>query len=91
MRRPSTSSDSCTYTGLASRKTAPPRSAGTPGQPNRGMAKPERRWRNSTVPRLNSWHVLGIDTGVHLDHRGYGRLTVARIDGREIETWSLER
>ena len=40
-----------------------------------------------------SWHenVLGIDTGVHIDDRGYGRLTVARIDGKEIETWSFER
>ena len=30
-------------------------------------------------------------TGVHIDHRGYGRLTIARIDGKEIETWSFER
>ena len=40
-----------------------------------------------------TWHenVLGIDTGVHIDERGYGRLTIARIDGKEIETWSFER
>ena len=40
-----------------------------------------------------AWHenVLGIDTGVHIDQRGYGRLTIARIDGKEIETWSFER
>ena len=39
------------------------------------------------------WHenVLGIDTGVHIDERGYGRLTIARIDGKEIEIWSFER
>ena len=39
------------------------------------------------------WHenVLGIDTGVHIDKRGYSRLTIARIDGKEIETWSFER
>ena len=39
------------------------------------------------------WHenVLGIDTGVHIAERGYGRLTIARIDAKEIETWSLER
>ena len=40
-----------------------------------------------------TWHenVLSIDTGVHIDERGYGRLTIARIDGKEIETWSFER
>ena len=39
------------------------------------------------------WHenVLGIDTGVHIARRGYGRLTIARIDAKEIETWSFER
>ena len=39
------------------------------------------------------WHenVLGIDTGVHIDQRRYGRLTIARIDAKEIETWSSER
>ena len=39
------------------------------------------------------WHenVLGIDTGVHIEERGYGRLTIARIDGREIETLSFDR
>ena len=39
------------------------------------------------------WHenVLGIDTGVHIDERGYGRLTIARIDGKEIETLSFDR
>ena len=31
-------------------------------------------------------NVLGIDTGVHIDDRGYGRLTIARIDGKEVET-----
>ena len=40
-----------------------------------------------------AWHenVLGIDTGVHIDERGYGQLTIARFDGKEIETWSFER
>ena len=39
------------------------------------------------------WHenVLGIDTGVHIDDRGYGHLTIARIDGKEVETWSFDR
>ena len=39
------------------------------------------------------WHenVIGIDTGVHIEKRGYGRLTIARIDTKEIETWSFER
>ena len=39
------------------------------------------------------WHenVLGSDTGVHIDERGYGRLTIARIDRKEIETWSFHR
>ena len=34
------------------------------------------------------WHenVLGIDTGVHIDRADYGRLTIARIDGKEIGT-----
>ena len=40
-----------------------------------------------------AWHenALGIDTGVHIDARGYGRLTIARIDGKDIETWSFAR
>ena len=40
-----------------------------------------------------AWHenVLGIDTGVHIVERGYGRLTIARIDGTEIETLSFDR
>ena len=40
-----------------------------------------------------AWHenVLGIDTGVHIDERGYGQLTIARFDGKEIETLSFER
>ncbi|MYE00456.1 MAG: hypothetical protein F4Y03_04140 [Alphaproteobacteria bacterium] len=42
----------------------------------------EPRWREN---------VLGIDTGVHIDRPGYGRLTIARIDGKEIETRSFER
>ena len=39
------------------------------------------------------WHenVMAIDTGVHIAERGYGRLTVARIDGKEIETRSFDR
>ena len=39
------------------------------------------------------WHenVLGIDTGVHIDRPGFGRLTIARVDGKEIETWSFDR
>ena len=39
------------------------------------------------------WHenVLGIDTGVHIGDRGYGRLTIARIDGKDIETARFER
>lgn len=43
---------------------------------------PEPRWREN---------ILGIDTGVHIDRPGYGRLTIARIDGKEIETRSFER
>jgi len=40
-----------------------------------------------------TWHanVLGIDTGVHRDDPGYGRLTIARIDGSRIETFSFDR
>ena len=40
-----------------------------------------------------TWHenVLGIDTGVHIAERGYGRLTIARIDGKEIEAESFDR
>ena len=30
-------------------------------------------------------------TGVHIDGRGYGRLTIARIDRKEIETASFGR
>ena len=39
------------------------------------------------------WHenVLGIDTGVHIGERGYGGLTVARIDTLEIETVTFDR
>ena len=39
------------------------------------------------------WHenVLGIDTGVHITERGYGRLTNARIGGRELVTLSFNR
>ena len=39
------------------------------------------------------WHenVLGIDTGVHIDERGFSRLTIARIDREEIETRSFAR
>ncbi len=36
-------------------------------------------------------NILGIDTGVHIDRPGYGRLTIARIDGKEIETFSFAR
>ena len=47
---------------------------------------------HSPVPE-SRWHenVLGIDTGVQIDERGYGRLTIARIEGKQIETWSFER
>ena len=40
-----------------------------------------------------TWHenVLGIDTWVHIAERGYGRLTIARIDGKEIEISSFDR
>ena len=40
-----------------------------------------------------TWHenVLAIDTGVHIEDRGYGRLTIARIDAKEIETRSFDR
>ena len=39
------------------------------------------------------WHenVLGIDTGVHIEERGYGRITIARIDTPTIETLSFAR
>ena len=36
-------------------------------------------------------NILGIDTGVHRDRPGYGRLTIARIDGKEIETFCFDR
>ena len=44
-------------------------------------------------PRARRLHknVLGVDTGVHIDERGYGRPTNARIDAREIETVSFVR
>jgi len=32
-----------------------------------------------------------VVTGVHIEDRGYGRLTIARIDGKEIETRSFDR
>ena len=39
------------------------------------------------------WHtnVLDIDTGVHVDRRGYGSLTIAWIDTDPIEHWSMKR
>ena len=40
------------------------------------------------------WHhnVLAIDTGVaYIDEWEYGRLTIARTDGKQIETWNFER
>ena len=43
---------------------------------------PEPRWQEN---------VLAIDTGVHITDRGYGRLTVARIDMKPIETFSFDR
>ncbi len=43
---------------------------------------PEPCWREN---------VLGIDTGVHIDRPGFGRLTIARIDGEDIETRSFDR
>ena len=43
---------------------------------------PEPRWHEN---------ILGIDTGVHIDRPGFGRLTIARIDGPEIETASFDR
>ena len=47
---------------------------------------------HTPVPKP-AWHenVLGIDTGVHIAERGYGRLTVARIDTQDIETHSFDR
>lgn len=36
-------------------------------------------------------NVLGIDTGIHYDRPEPGRLTVARIDTEEIETFSFDR
>lgn len=46
-----------------------------------------------TSCRRPTWNgnILGIDTGVHIDRPGYGRLTVARIDGKEIETFCFDR
>ena len=42
----------------------------------------------SSCPRTvgPGWHedVLGIDTGVQIAERRYGRLTVARIDEKDI-------
>ena len=43
---------------------------------------PEPRWHEN---------ILGIDTGVHIDRPGFRRLTIARIDGPEIETASFDR
>ena len=40
---------------------------------------------------FGSENVLAIDTGVHIDDRGYGHLTIARIDGKEVETWNFDR
>ena len=36
-------------------------------------------------------NVLGIDTGIHYDRPEPGRLTIARIDTEEIETFSFDR
>lgn len=36
-------------------------------------------------------NVLAIDTGVYIQGRGYGRLTIARIDGKELEIVSFQR
>ena len=36
-------------------------------------------------------NVLAIDTGVYTQGRGYGRLTIARIDGKELEIVSFQR
>ena len=46
-----------------------------------------------TPVREPTWHenVLAVDTGVHIEERGYGRLTIARIDGKEIETSTFAR
>ena len=40
-----------------------------------------------------TWHenVLAIDTGVHIDDQGFGRLASARIDAKAMETWSFAR
>ena len=40
-----------------------------------------------------TWHenMLRIDSGVYIDDRGYDRLTIARIDGKEIETRSIAK
>lgn len=45
-------------------------------------AAPEPRWHEN---------VLGTRTGLHTDEPEYGRLTIARIDSKEIETWSFAR
>ena len=45
---------------------------------------------STTGPRWTE-NILGIDTGVHIDRPGFGRLTIARIDGKEIETFSFGR
>ena len=52
-----------------------------------------RRDRTHTPVHEPVWHenVLAIDSGVHIDDRGYGRLMIARINGKEIETWSFDR
>ncbi len=59
----------------------------------RGYVQREIGETGHTPVREPAWHenVLGIDTGVHIEARGYGQLTIARIDGKRIETASFAR
>ena len=70
------------------------REIGETGQEHLGQVEGVRCVITGHTPMPEpAWHenVLGIDTGVHIAERGYGRLTIARIDGTEIETLSFDR
>ena len=70
------------------------RELGETGEEHLGPVEGVRCVVTGHTPRPEPvWHgnVLAIDTGVHIDDRGYGHLTIARIDAKEIETWSFAR
>ena len=70
------------------------RELGETGEEHLGPVESVRCVVTGHTPRpAPVWHenVLAIDTGVHIDDRGYGHLTIARIDGKEIETFRFAR